>query len=69
MVVQVIISRQRELIEKVTRLTATINEMDNPFEEETAELLTLDTTSVLPSASIKLLTCHYEIGWFILESL
>ena len=48
--------------EKVEKLSQAIKDMGNPFQEETMELLSLDTKDVAHPAAVELISTHLEKG-------
>ena len=48
--------------EKVKQLTMVMEEMDNPFEEESGYLLTLDTKDIADPSAAQLIATHHERG-------
>ena len=48
--------------EKVEKLSQAIKDMGNPFQEETMELLSLDTKDVTHPAAAELISTHLEKG-------
>ena len=55
-------SAQRTFLDKVTRLCAAIEEMGNPFEEESADLLTLDIKNIADPIKAELVKTHHARG-------
>jgi hypothetical protein len=55
-------SVQRSFYEKVKSLTGVLNEMGNPFQEETTDLLALDTKNVSDPALAKMISTHHQRG-------
>ena len=53
---------ERQFYEKVGRLYSVMKEMGNPFQEETADLLTLDTKIIATPDSGNMVTSHYKTG-------
>lgn len=53
---------QKAFFEKVQRLTMVIEEMGNPFAEETGDLLTLDTKDIADPSAAQLIATHHERG-------
>ena len=53
---------QRTFVEKVEALQSVLKEMGNPFKEESAELLVLDTKNIADSALAELVGTHHERG-------
>ncbi len=53
---------QRVFLEKVGRLTNVLHDMVNPFQEESGDLLTLDTKDIAHASVHELLSTHYERG-------
>ena len=53
---------QRSLFEKVKQLTMVMEEMGNPFEEESGDLLTLDTKDIADPSDAQLIATHHERG-------
>ena len=53
---------QRLFHEKVGRLTKTIQNMGNPFQEDSGDLLTLDTKDIAHTSAVALLGQHYGRG-------
>ena len=51
---------QRVFLEKVGRLTNILHDMGNPFQEESSDLLTLDTKNIAHTSVHELLRTHYE---------
>ena len=49
---------QRRFLEQVQRLTSTMEEMDNPFQEETGNLLSLDTKDVESHRNAERIASH-----------
>ena len=56
------ISAQRVFLEKVGRLTKVIYDLGNPFQEESNDLLTLDTKEIAHTSVHELVSTHYERG-------
>ena len=56
------IQAQRVFLEKVGRLTNVLHDMDNPFQEESSDLLTLDTKNIAHTSVHELLRIYYERG-------
>ena len=54
------IQAQRVFLEKVGRLTNVLHDMDNPFQEESSDLLTLDTKDIAHMSVHKLLRTYYR---------
>ena len=55
-------SVQRALFEKVKQLRMVMEEMGNPFEEESGDLLTLDIKDIADSSAAQLIATHHERG-------
>ncbi len=53
---------QKLFFEKVEGLSKVLQEMGNPFQEETCDLLTLDTKDFADPSSAKAVTSHHEKG-------
>ena len=53
---------QRAFFEKVKQLTMVMEEMGNPFEEESGDLLTLDTKDIADPSAAQLIATHHERG-------
>ena len=53
---------QRSFLEKVQRLTSTLEEMGNPFQEETGDLLSLDTKDIASPGSAERIATHLLTG-------
>ena len=53
---------QRAFCEKVKQLTKVMEEMGNPFEEESGYLLTLDTKDIADPSAAQLIATHHERG-------
>ena len=53
---------QRQYYEKVGKLYSVMKEMGNPFQEETADLITLDTKIIATPDSGNMVTSHYKTG-------
>ncbi|KAJ8375399.1 hypothetical protein SKAU_G00059790 [Synaphobranchus kaupii] len=53
---------QRVFFEKADRLYKAMNDMGNPFQEETGDLLTLDTKDIAHSSAAEMVGTHYEKG-------
>ena len=53
---------QRAFFEKVLKLYSTMKEMGNPFQEETKDLLTLDTKAIATSAAAEMVISHHQNG-------
>lgn len=53
---------QKAFYGKVTKLTAVINEMGNPFQEESSDLLTLDTKIIASETAAEAVRMHYGNG-------
>ena len=53
---------QRAFLDKVDRLTNVLHDMGNPFQEESSDLLTLDTKDIAHTSVHDLLSTHYERG-------
>ena len=51
---------QKRFLDKVRRLTAVIEEMGNPFAEETTDLLTLDMKDKADPSAAELIATHHE---------
>ena len=51
---------QRAFFEKVKQLTMVMEEMGNPFEEESGDLLTLDTKDIADPSDAQLIATHHE---------
>ena len=51
---------QGAFFEKVCKLYSTMKEMGNPFQEETDDLLTLDTKSIATPAAAESVISHYQ---------
>ena len=56
------IPAQRVFLEKVGRLTKVIHDLGNPFQEESNDLLTLDTNDIAHTSVHELVRTHYERG-------
>jgi len=52
----------RNFLEKVQRLTNTLEEMDNPFQEESGDLLSLDTTDIASPSNAERTATHLSTG-------
>ena len=57
------IQAQRAFLDKVHRLTIVLHDMGNPFQEESSDLLTLDTKDIAHTCVHDLLSTHYETGF------
>eukprot|EP00745_Piridium_sociabile_P026549 TRINITY_DN4240_c0_g1_i3.p1 TRINITY_DN4240_c0_g1~~TRINITY_DN4240_c0_g1_i3.p1 ORF type:complete len:1496 (-),score=398.92 TRINITY_DN4240_c0_g1_i3:837-5324(-) len=55
-------SAQRSFLEKKKALQAVMKEMGNPFQEESADLLVLDTKNIADPALAELVGTHHERG-------
>lgn len=55
-------SAQRRFAEKVESLLRVLKEMGNPFQEESAELLVLDTKNIADPALAELVDTHHKQG-------
>ncbi len=53
---------QKSFLNKVQRLTNTLEEMDNPFQQETGDLLSLDTKDIASSDSAAGIATHLSTG-------
>ena len=53
---------QKTFLEKVQRLTMVLEEMGNPFTEETGDLLTLDTKDIAESSAAERVATHLQKG-------
>ncbi|KAJ8364285.1 hypothetical protein SKAU_G00131160 [Synaphobranchus kaupii] len=53
---------QRVFFEKADRLYKAMNDMGNPFQEETGDLLTLDTKDIAHPSAAEMVGTHYERG-------
>ena len=53
---------QRKFLEKVQRLTNTIEDMGNPFQEETGDRISLDTKDVAAPCSANRIAAHLSTG-------
>ena len=53
---------QKTFLERINKLFSTINEMGNPFMEETKDLVTLDTKRVAHPSKAEKVATHYETG-------
>ena len=53
---------QKAFLEKVQKLTTVIEEMANPFAEETGDLLTLDTKDIAESTAAERVATHLQKG-------
>ena len=53
---------QRQFYEKVEKLYSVMKEMRNPFQDETADLLILDTKLIATQDSDNMVTSHYKTG-------
>ena len=53
---------QRSFLDKVQRLTSTLEEMGNPFQEENGDLLSLDTKDIASTAGAERIVTHILIG-------
>ena len=53
---------QKIFLEKVQRLTTVIDELGNPFAEETGDLLVLDSKNIADSEGVNLVATHLERG-------
>ena len=53
---------QRQFYEKIGKLYIIMKEMGNPFQEETSDLLTLDTKIIATPDSGNMVTTHYKTG-------
>eukprot|EP00058_Branchiostoma_floridae_P021206 XP_002606696.1 hypothetical protein BRAFLDRAFT_72537 [Branchiostoma floridae] len=53
---------QRVFMENVKKLTQVLKELSNPFQEETRDLLSLDTKDIAHPSVVELLSTHYERG-------
>ena len=53
---------QRTYFEKVQKLYSTMNEMGNRFQEETNDLLSLDTKTIATSAAAEVVISHHQNG-------
>ena len=56
------IPAQRVFLEKVGRLTKVIHDLGNPFQEESNNILTLDTKDIAHMSVHELVRTHYERG-------
>ena len=56
------ISAQRVFLEKVGRLTKVIYDLGNPFQEESNDLLTLDTKEIAHTSVHELVSTHYVLS-------
>ena len=56
------IPAQRVFLEKVGRLTNVIHDLGNPFQEESNDLLTLDTKDIAHTSVHELVRTNYERG-------
>jgi len=54
------VSAQRVFLEKVGRLTKVISDLGNPFQEESNDLLTLDTKDIAHTSVHELVSMHYD---------
>ena len=55
-------STQKRFFQKVKQLSDVMEEMGNPFEEDSSELLTIDTKDIADPAMTELIATHYERG-------
>ena len=55
-------TNQRTFLEKVQRLTSTLEEIGNPFQEETGDLLSSDTKDVAHPNTAERVATHVLIG-------
>ena len=53
---------QRAFFEQVKQLTMVMEEMGSPFEEESGDLLTLDTKDIADPSAAQLIATHHERG-------
>ena len=53
---------QRSFLEKVQRLTNTLEEMGNPFQEESGDLLSMDTKDIASSSNAERIATHLSTG-------
>lgn len=53
---------QKVFVERVEKLTTVMQEFGNPFQEESADLLTLDTKDIAHPDNAALVATHYEKG-------
>ena len=53
---------QRTFFEKVHKLCTTLKEMGNPFQEETNDLLSLDTKTIATSTAAEMVISHHQNG-------
>ena len=53
---------QKTFFKKVQRLTAVMEEMGNPFSEESSDLLSLDTKDIADPSAAQLVGTHLERG-------
>ena len=53
---------QRSFLEKVQRLTNTLEEMGNPFQEESGDLLSLDTKDIASPSNAERIATHLSTG-------
>ena len=55
-------STRREFLDNVTRLCTAIEEMGNPFKEESADLWTLDTKDIADTTKAEMVKTHHARG-------
>lgn len=53
---------QKVFLEKVLKLTQVLKELGNPFQEDSGDLLSLDTKDIAHASAVELLSTHYERG-------
>lgn len=53
---------QKQFFDNVSRMTSTIKELGNPFQEETADLISLDSKDIAPKDAAELVKGHLERG-------
>ena len=52
----------KSFFEKVKSLSAVMQEMGNPFQEESADLLVLDTKNIADPALAEMVATHHQRG-------
>ena len=53
---------QQVFLEKADKLTRVLQDFGNPFQEESSDLLSLDTKDIAQSSALELLSKHYDRG-------
>ena len=53
---------QKSFLDNVKKLTNTLEKMGNPFQEETGDLLCLDTKDIAPPQNAERISTHYSSG-------